>query len=256
MLPHQREWIQEFHRRLAAHLKTSHGLREECFLQLKFVYPDLINKLTETSSEYIPMIGASLVPGTLPPLLPDFEAIKKQVENASKDGKPVDVNKWMPDHMLWFLLKKPEKQRADFFGVGGMLTLYLPPDPEAIAPVFEMPRIVKSHPAYSDTMQTEIQAGYSLRDNFLMQSKNIFGEPFRRDPSFRGLLFALPLLTSSSLLSATADQREAWFTVFSAYLIESKPDRGMLLAVKWPDFDLTLAEITDCMKEDGFVYRI
>ncbi|NYF78654.1 hypothetical protein [Granulicella arctica] len=256
MHPPQKEWIQEFHRRLAAHLKKTDALREEIFLQFKSLYPDLLDRFTETSSDYIPMTGASLIPGTTPQELPDFEAVKEQVQAASKDGTPVDVNRWMPDHLHWFVSKKPDQQRVDFFGYGGMLTLYLPPDPETTPPVIKLPKLVTSHPAYSDSIHSEIQAVYSLRDKFLAHSKNVFGEPFRKTPSYKGLMFVLPLLTSTSLLDATVEQRATWFSVFDAYFCESKVDRGMLLALKNPAFDDELNELIRTMKEDGFVYKI
>lgn len=252
----QREWLLEFHRRLGAHLRKTAGLREESFLQFKSLYPDLLDRFTETSTDYIPLTGISLVPGTAPPELPDLKAVKEQVESASKSGDPVDVNRWMPDHLHWFASKKPEQQRADFFGHGGMLTIYLAPDPETTPPPIKFPRIVTSHPAYSDSIHSEIQAVYSLRDKFLAHSKEVFGEPFRKTPSYKGLLFVLPLFTSEALLSAPSSQRSAWFSVFDAYFAESKVDRGMLLAMKNPSFDDELSEIVLAMREDGIVYRI
>ena len=255
MLLSHREWILEFHVRLALQLKSKQ-LREECFLQFKSLYPDLIDRFTETSSEYIPMTGGSLVPGATPPEPPDFEAIKKQVEAASKSGKPVDVNRWIPDHLHWFVAKKPEPQRKDFFGHGGMLTIYLPPDSETKPPEIHFPRLVTSHPGYSDSIHSEIQAIYSLRDKFLSRSKEVFGEPFKKTPDYKGLLFTLPLFTSDTLLAATAEQRTQWFSVFDAYFAESRVDRGMILAVKDGSFDGQIADLINSMKEDGLVYRI
>jgi hypothetical protein len=255
MVHSQREWLLEFHRRLSAHLKKAAGLREESFLQFKSLYPDLLDRFTETSTEYIPMPGISLVPGSTPPKLPDLEAIKKEIESAARSGGPVDVKQWMPDHLHWFLSKKPEQQRKDFFGHGGMLTIYLPPDPETTPPSIKFPRIITSHPAYSDSIHAEIQGVYSMRDKFLAHSKEVFGEPFRETPSYKGLLFVLPLFTSETLLSATSQQRSVWFAVFDAYFAESQVDRGMLLAMKNPSFDEELSEIVRTMGEDGIVYR-
>ncbi len=255
MLLQQRDWLLEFHQRLAAHLLTASDLREECFLQFKSLYPDLLDRFTSTSSEYVPMTGASLVPGTQPQPLPDFDAIKQQMESASKSGEPVDVNRWMPDHLHWFLLKKAEAQRRDFFGYGGMLSLYLAKDPGTVAPTFEMPRLIRSHPGYTDTLNDEVAAIYSLRDAFLAKSKEVFGSPFRQSSSYRGLLFVLPLFTGESLVQAMPEDRAAWFAVFEGYFIESKVDHGMLLVLKDPDFDDRLQQLVDGMREDGLVYR-
>lgn len=255
MLPRQREWILEFHQRLAAHLAQSRKLRQETFLQFKSLYPDLLNTFTARAGDHMPMSGASLTPGETPPELPDFDTIKKQVESAGKNGTPLDVNQWMPDVLHWFLLKKPVEQRELFFGRGGMFTLYLPPDPETVAPVIEVPRFVKTHPAYSDSMQGEINAAYSMRDRFLKQSKEMFGEPFRADASYKGLMFVLPLFTSASLVQATPEQREHWFQVFDGYLIESRVDRGLVLALKEPAFDDELITLVEQMEAEGHVYR-
>ena len=255
MLPRQREWILEFHKRLGTHLAQTRKLRQEMFLQFKSLYPDLLNSFTATSGDHMPMTGASLTPGEVPPELPDFESVKKQVEAAGKNGKPLDVNQWMPDVLHWFLLKKPERQRELFFGRGGMFTLYLAPDPETVAPVIEVPRYMRTHPAYSDSMQGEINAAYSLRDKFLKQSKEAFGEPFRGDASYKGLMFVLPLFTSASLVQATPEQREAWFAIFDGYLIESKVDTGLVLALKEPQFDEELMILLERMEADGHVYR-
>src|SRR6266849_1739359 len=63
MAASQREWLLEFHRRLALHLLAKSKLREECFLQFKSLYPNLLNRFTATSRNYVPMTGAALVPG-------------------------------------------------------------------------------------------------------------------------------------------------------------------------------------------------
>jgi hypothetical protein len=83
----------------------------------------------------------------------------------------------------------------------------------------------------------------------------VFGEPFRKTPSYKGLLFVLPLFNSKTLLSASSDQRSVWFSVFDAYFAESKVDRGMVLAMKNPSFDDELSEIVVAMREDRIVYR-
>ena len=256
MLLPEREWLLEFQRRLALRLGNAPGLREECFLQFKSLYPDLLERFTATTGDYVPMTGLSLTPGTASPPLPDMDSIRKQVEEAQKSGNAIDVNRWMPDYLHWFLLKKAEAQRRDFFGFGGMLTLYLPPDPNTAAPVLEMPRIIKTHPGYSDTMQAEIAAAYSLRDSFLARSKQVFGTPFASDPSYKGMLFVLPLLTGASMVQAPSEERTAWFEVFDGYLIESRLDRGVLLMLKDPAFDDVLWELLEQMRNDGLHYLV
>ena len=256
MLPQPREWLLEFHKRLAKVLGKQE-LREECFLQFKSLYPDLIDRFTATSGEYMPMTGASLVPGHAPQPLPSFDAIKEQVEHATKSGTPVDTTRWMPDHLQWFLKKYPDRQRNDFLGHGGMLTLYVAKDPTMAPPAIEVPRYVRTNPGFDeDEMKSQMTAVYSLRDAFLAKSKERFGEPFQSDPSYKGLMFVLPLFTSETLVQSTPEQRAAWFDVFDGYLMESKVDRGVLLAIKQPDFDETLIALVEGLRDDGLVYRL
>lgn len=75
------------------------------------------------------------------------------------------------------------------------------------------------------------------------------------DPAYKGMAFILPLLSSQSLLDGTSEQREEWFSVFDGYLMESKQDHGMVLAVKDAQFDQPLIELVKEMPEDGLVYR-
>jgi hypothetical protein len=140
------------------------------------------------------------------------------------------------------------EQRASFLGYGGLLTLYIKPGPETAAPVIEMPDFVKSLKVYDARMQDDIQAAYSLRDAFLKQSKEVFGEPFR-------MLFILPLVSSESLLASLEEERAAWFSAFDAYFVESQQDFGLVLALKDPDFDEPLNDLLQNMREDGLVYR-
>ena len=60
----QREWLEQFLRRLADVVKNEHDLREEWFLQFKSLYPHLLNRLTERANKYHPMTGMTLAPGT------------------------------------------------------------------------------------------------------------------------------------------------------------------------------------------------
>ncbi len=256
MLLTEREWLLEFQRRLALRLRTAPGLREECFLQFKSLYPDLLERFTGTTADSVLMTGFSLTPGNPSTPLPDMDSIRKQVEEAQRSGNAIDVNRWIPDYLHWFLLKKADAQRRDFFGFGGMVTLYLPPDPKTAPPIFEMPRIIKTHPGYSDTMQAEIAAAYCLRDAFLARSKQVFGTPFESDPDYKGMLFVLPLLTGASLVQATSEERAAWFEVFEGYLIESKLDHGVLLMLKDPAFDDVLWELLEEMRNDDLHYLV
>ena len=259
MRPDQGEWINDFQTRLAAHLRTTQDLREEVFLRFKAIYPDLDDTFIKTSAEFRPIVGGGIAPGESLPPAADFISVKTEVENATKQGTPVDVYRWMPDLTYWFARKKAPAQRKHFLGHGGLTTVFLPPSKDVSPPPIKLPRFVKTAPGFDrfgeTKMQEEIDFAYSLRDPFLQKSKEMFGDPYRADPGYGGLLFVLPLFTAASLLGATADQREAWFTLFGAYLTESTTDNGIFLATKEPDFNPELFAILDAMHEDGRRYR-
>ena len=169
--------------------------------------------------------------------------------------RSLDPARWMPDYAHLFLDPDTTAQRTDFFGHGGMLGLYLKPDSRQIEPLPELPRIFTSHPAFNPGLLKQHAMGLAFEDPWLAASKKVFGEPFKDSASFDGLPFILPLLTSASLLDATADERKRWFELFDGYWIESKPDKGMLLVLKDPDFDLELVELIDQMRLDGYTFR-
>ena len=253
--PMQREWLLEFLKRLAVVFREHYEAREEWFLQFKALYPDLLNRFIERSSVYIPMTGMTLVPGTSPIGAPGFEDVKRVVEESSKKGNPVDVKQWMPDHAHWFAMKEPEAQREDFFGHGGMFSLYLKADPTTAKLPPKLPRFMTSHEAYTPNSDRQFAMVASIQDGFLAKSKLKFGEPFREDPSYRGLLFVIPLLTSASLTEVATDVRASWFDLFDGYCIESRTDRGLVLACKDPNFDEHLIQILESMRNDKFRYR-
>jgi hypothetical protein len=181
--------------------------------------------------------------------------MREALENASKNNSSPDVASWMPDYAHLFLDKSAEAQREDFFGHGGMFSLLMKPDakPRQILPA--IPRVLATHPAYSGTLQKQYDMVQSFQNNFLGQSKLIFGEPFREDPSYDGLPFILPLLTAKSVMDAPPDTREKWFQLFDGYWIESNPDGGLLLVLKKPNFDDDLQELLEQMRQDSYTYR-
>ena len=252
---YERTWFLEFLVRLASHLKQTQKLREQNFLQNKFLLPDLMDLFVKRAEEYVPIIGMTLIPGTEPIKIPDAEQMRKEAQKDIDAKRPLDPARWMPDYAHLFLDPDTTAQRADFFGYGGMLGLYLKPDPRQIEPLPELPRIFTTHPAFSPAMFKQHQMSLAFQDPWLMQSKEVFGEPFKDSSSFDGLPFILPLLTSASLLDATADERKRWFELFDGYWIESKPDKGLLLVLKAPDFDLELVELLDQMRLDGYTFR-
>lgn len=116
-----------------------------------------------------------------------MEEMRKAAQKAGESKTQFDVHRWTPDYAYWFLHKDAEAEREDFFGYGGLFSLLLKPDPVAHPPMPAIPRIMRTHPAYSGKMEEQYKQAQSLKDPFLPQSKEVFGEPFREDPSYDGL---------------------------------------------------------------------
>ncbi|WP_419805280.1 hypothetical protein [Terriglobus sp.] len=250
----QRSWLLEFLKRLGLVLESESGLREENFLPFKTLYPDYLDRFTQTGMEYLPLSGMSISPDAKPVANPSFEDIKELVGSSSKSGAPVDVNQFMPDILYWFLIKKGLQQRQDFFGSGGMITLYLKPDAACVAPPLRIPKVVSSRPDFSKDIEGQVQATYSMKDGFLQASKELFGKSFEHLPIYQGIRFVLPILSSKNFTTADVETRECYLQLFEGMFWESPKDRGMLLVLKDAAFDRRLVEILQSMEEDGYKY--
>jgi hypothetical protein len=249
----ERLWVLAFFRHLKSALAASQQLRLETFLQFKTVYPELQNLFLSKSREYQPMTGLQLAPGATLPQAPQM----KQIEDEIKKGGSVDVKQWMADYCYWFVAKKDEPQLQDFFGCGGMTLLFLKSDPATQPPDLKIPRIMRTHPAFKGPESESARAiAYSLQDKFLNESKEVFGEAVRDDPTYKGIPFILPLLKSADFFHATPEQRARWFEVFDVYCAESKEDKGILLALKDTEFDDSLIAIVKQLAEEGMVYPL
>jgi hypothetical protein len=252
---YERTWLLEFLQRLTQQLKETEGLREETFLQAKSTLPDLMDVYLKRAKTYMPVTGMTLVPGTAPRRPPKLEEMREALEKAGKNNTPPDVASWMPDHAHLFLDKSAEAQREDFFGHGGMFSLLMKPDSKPMQTLPAIPRILATHPAYGGGLQKQYDTIQAFQNDWLKQSKIVFGEPLHEDPSYDGLPFILPLFTAKSVMDASPDTRKLWFELFDSYWIESKPDRGLLLILKNPDFDNDLQELLEAMRGDGHTYR-
>lgn len=197
------------------------------------------------------MAGLLLQPQAKPPNLPTAEEVEAEV----KKGGPVDVKQWMADYCYWFIAKQDERQLEDFLGWGGMMFLFLAGDPKTKPPELKIPNVIRTHPAFKDAdVKSSMAMAYSLQDKFLKQSKETFGDPVKEDPAYPGIPYILPLLTSKDFFRAAPTQRAHWFEVFEVYCIESKPDKGMLLAFKDAHFDDTLIELVQELRDAGMEY--
>ena len=249
----ERQWILAFLARLKSKLAAAKKLRLETFLQFKALYPDLLDLFLSRSMEYQPMTGLLLQPGAKPPELPAAKDIEAEVAK----GGGVDVNQWMAEYCYWFMAKQDEQQRKDFLGAGGMMFLFMEADPNAKPPDIKISKVMRTHPAFKDVdIQGKMAIASSMQDKFLKQSKETFGETVRQEPAYPGIPYILPLLASEDFFRATPDQRTQWFDVFAVYCIESKPDKGILIAAKDLAFDDILIELLQDLREAGIEYPL
>jgi len=238
----QRAWILEFLDQLNQELKKDKQTIET-FLQLKFARTELNERFTNTLMEYRPMTGLVLAPGgALPHNLSPLEA-KRLSENPGKDGT-IDIDYLAPDYTAWFAGQQDSEQRRDFFGAGGMMLLWIDEGGEPAPPPFEVPNVLRTHPAMQGVdFEAQIRRGLRLQHPFLKRSRELFAAHLPDGAVKRHALFVLPLFKSMDFIDATAEQRTAWFEIFSAYCIESPRDNGVLLAFRDGQFDERLISL-------------
>ncbi len=246
-----RQWFLAFLTKLKAEL-TKRGLRQENFLRFKVVARHETERFLATSREYKPLAGYALPPGGGTVKAPTSEDIEKAIQNGG-----FKLEDWIGDYTYWFLRKHDERQQQDFFGMGGMILLWLEPDSATVPPELDMPEVAQAYLAESGTdMAGTLQELYSLQDGFLEKSKQRFGSAMRDDPSFEGLPFVLPYLEAKHFTAASPETLSSWFEVFDGYLIESPADAGVLLAFKDPSFDEVLCAALLALSSDGVEWPI
>lgn len=250
----QRRWLLEFLIRLKKLLAGNAGLRVENFLQLKYLQQGLHDRFNKTLMEYHPTTSIAIAPGAGLPRTPTSGEIKEMVD-ANTPGHNLNLDHLTADYCCWFVQKQDERQRTDFFGVGGMFLFFLAPDPATEPPKFELPRFLKTHPAFKNQdIDEPLKVAFALKDSFLAKSKEVFGSHLKEEAVYPSLPFIAPLLRSEDFFRATPEERGKWFDVFHGYCIESVRDAGVLLAMKEPQFDKNLAEILKEMRDEGMEY--
>ena len=161
----------------------------------------------------------------------------------------------MADYCYWFVTKAGEKQRESFLGRGGMSMMFLKADPKTTPPeIYFSPHVRETNKAFQMMdVDSVIQGGFSLADEFLPKSKELFGEDLKEEPQIEGIKFILPLLHTVDFFSQPEEMYEKWFGLFDLYVNESLDDKGLLLASK-TDLDDDLIEMLKEMREEEFVY--
>ncbi|HUG82761.1 MAG TPA: hypothetical protein VML01_13910 [Bryobacterales bacterium] len=251
----QKNWQLEFFKRLVQRAKDKWALRVETFFQYKSVI-DINDQFQRTAMEFQPLLGLSRRPNAGPlPLMPTNEQLHEDPEAVLRGEKKININDYLADYCYWFVTKAGEKQRESFLGRGGMTMMFLKADPNTVPPeIYFSPHDRETNKAFQMMdVDAVIQGGFSLADEFLPKSKELFGEDLKDEPQIEGIKFILPLLHTADFFSQPKEMHEKWFGLFDLYVNESPDDKGLLLASK-TDLDEDLIEMLKEMREEDFVY--
>ena len=250
----QKNWQLEFFDRLVTLAKDRWDLRTETFFQYKSVI-DFNDEFQKTAMEYQPLLGLSRRPnaGPLPPM-PSWETLHEDPA-VMRGEKQLDIGGYLADYCYWFVTKADSKQRRSFLGRGGMTMIFLKADPKTTPPeIYFSPHVRETNLAFQAMdVDAVIQGGFSLADEFLPKSKDLFGEDLKDEAQIEGIKFILPLLQTSDFFSQPEEVCEKWFDLFDLYVNESPADKGLLLASK-DDIDEELIEILRDMREHDLTY--
>ena len=231
----ERVWLTRFLDRFTARMVEKRGLRAEQFLQMKVLYPNLMDDFSSTSMQFGPLLGLARRPGaniTPPPN-------EQEIEVLVSGRKRFNFKEGLPDYAYWFTRKLHHEQRELFMGQGGMSMTFLPPDPAAKAPPLPFTPAMRKHPIFKafdiDALHEQT---FATADAFQEKSKTLLGADLARHPQFPGIRFILPLVEAQDFFRLPEEEVAKWFEVYSILVQESPPDQGILLASR-SDMDLT-----------------
>src|SRR6266704_2972716 len=157
-----RSWWTVFMNRLKQVMQAQ-SLRQENFLQFKAVVNQQTERFLATSMEYKPLAGLTLRPGSKLPKPPTSEDIEKAIQQGG-----FKIENFVGDYAYWFMKKQDELQRQDFFGLGGMIFLWLKADPNTKPPDLRLPPGAKRHmESEGIDLQSALEETYAFQDSFL-----------------------------------------------------------------------------------------
>jgi hypothetical protein len=247
----QQQWLREFLQRFSKRLAEDLGLRVETFLQYKTAM-DVLDKFQKTAPRFSPLLGLSRKPGDKIPTLPTKEDMMPVV----RGEKEFNLKDWIADYCYWFLCKKPLDQWREFLGLGGITLMFLKPDPKTMPPALPFTDAFRKKHRVFQMLDVDalLAGGYSLKDEFMAKSKELFGAGLEDHPQYPGIVFILPLLSTEHFLTQSEQENEKWFQLFEVYVNESPTDKGILLAFK-NDHEKLLIDILKEIREAGLVYQ-
>jgi hypothetical protein len=291
MADSQRMWINQFLDRWFSAIGSEHGCSEEVFMQMETVQKnkELSDRFYANLFKERPLVGHSVSSMRQPPKgVPTDE----EIEQVRAGKKKFDYHAMSTCRACWLRGNDTAAFRDAYMGFGGMTILVLPQSEENktnLEPMRRMistlklpafmrdepvlktlvegldperpldpPPVIRNHPAMVQ-MNSMIELKGSdpnkkmQRLMFGFKSKEAFGKPLKNDPAYPGISFVLPRLASGEILHSTAEERASWFELFTAYLMESPEDEGMLLLAK-ADSQPQIVQVLESLRKDGYQY--
>lgn len=248
----EKEWLRQFLQAFDKKMKQAMECRVEIFVHRDAIYPDMMEPMLLSLRELNPLPGVMRMYGeplrkALPP---------REIERLVTEGKVEALLSMGTDTGWWFVRKNADRQRSLFLGQGGMVNVWLPPDPKTTPPHFRMPEKVLNNPAFAgmDVAGT-VQVTYSLADSFLRNSLGVFAPELKSDPQYQGYPFALVLFKSQDIFDVGGDKRKEWLSLAPCYMVESRPDRGILL---WgvEEIDELILGVLEDLRKQGSEYPL
>lgn len=246
----EKQWLQQFLLAFDQEMKEALQCRTEVFVHRDAIYPDMMEPLLLHLQELNPVPGVMRMYGEPLRKAPNPREILQIVA----EGKMESLTSLGSDVGWWFAKKNASQQRDLFLGLGGMVNVWLPPDPKTAPPPFHMPERALKNPAFAGMdIMGAVAVTYSFADSFLANSLKTFAPELKADPQYQGYPFALTLFKSEDIFSAGGEKREEWLRLAPCYLVESRPDRGILL---WgtPDIEDILRRVLQALREQKLEY--
>ncbi len=241
----EKQWLRHFLLAFDHFIKEALACRVEVFVLRKAIVPDLMDLMLLNLQALNPVAGVMRAYGAPLRKVPNSHEIERIVN----EGKQDTLLSMGTDIGWWFAKKKADIQRNLFLGRGGMVNIWLPPDPKTAPPLFPMPENIMKHPSFAGMdIQGAVDVTFSLADSLLPKSLEAFGPEMKADPQYQGFPFAIPLFNSQGILSARGEQREEWLKLAPCFLSESPVDAGLILWGK-PEVDGVMRKAVDVMLE-------
>lgn len=247
----ERRWLMDFLELWEERVMQPESLRVETFVHMRALSKEAADDFLRYTQRCITRMGLGRRPGAEVARFPTAEQIKEVAER----GETIDLYAWIGDYHYWFVDKDAARQRELFLGYGGMMTLYLPPDPTL--PKNSLPFTPKLREAFAVFQRFDvdrmIEGSNAAMDKFLPRSKELFGNGLEDRPEYPGIPFVLPMLNSADILDAKVEQRAEWFSFAPVYVRESPKDKGILLASS-QDRREAIGEVLEELRRRGRQY--